>query len=726
MKKIFTLVLFVLISTIAFSQWPSGTTINVPVSTATGDQYMGFWTKSAIASDGNGGAIVTWYNNSTPYEIYAARINKNGVVQWSVTVCSSLGSNGRGNSTIISDNAGGAIVVWEDGRDPSARDIYGARLNASGSFVWGSGNGLAIATGGSDGNKYYPVLCSDGANGAIVSWTANISDGGDIYAKHVDASGTLSWGATGGLKVCNATNAQTWPAIASDGKGGAIISWEDWRNGSTNKDIYAKRINAGSATAWGGALGSIVCDTSGNQLLPVIIADGSSGAIIAWSDARLGGQRIYCQKVDSTGNMLWATNGNLIFTASSENVRMASNGAGGAYITWNTGANLASSNAGPQNIVAQLIDAAGTIKWAANGQAICTLSGTQWRPDIVSTVDGGAIIAWGDYRGPTIYSDLYAQKVDTLGPVWTPSGVAVSTPTCSQGAGHVALVNDGCGGAILAWMDRRNDGSCVVNDIYAQNINSDSTLGGISGTLGCAIVPPPIASFQSSDSSFCANDCISFTDLSSNAPTSWLWTFPGGTPATSTSQNPFVCYTNGGIYNVTLIVSNNGGSDTLTAGSLLVVTDAPPTPTISVVYDTLKCSYDPSYQTYQWYQNSTQIPGATESYYIATSSGNYNVSVTNEFGCSTAVGIVLGLKQSLATNNLRFTPNPVINELNVKGYLLSKKNKLMIFNLIGEEVYSEELNTYDRLINCKNLTPGIYFLQVTNELGSWIGKFVKE
>ena len=47
--------------------------------------------------------------------------------------------------------------------------------------------------------------------------------------------------------------------------------------------------------------------------------------------------------------------------------------------------------------------------------------------------------------------------------------------------------------------------------------------------------------FQASITSICSNDCISYTNLSANG-TSWQWSFPGGTPSTSTDQNPQVCY----------------------------------------------------------------------------------------------------------------------------------------------------------------------------------------
>ncbi|MCK5776066.1 MAG: T9SS type A sorting domain-containing protein, partial [Bacteroidales bacterium] len=57
---------------------------------------------------------------------------------------------------------------------------------------------------------------------------------------------------------------------------------------------------------------------------------------------------------------------------------------------------------------------------------------------------------------------------------------------------------------------------------------------------------------------------ISFTDLTTGVPTTWNWTFEGGTPASSTDQNPVVTYENNGTYTVILEVSNTNGSQELT------------------------------------------------------------------------------------------------------------------------------------------------------------------
>jgi PKD repeat protein len=82
---------------------------------------------------------------------------------------------------------------------------------------------------------------------------------------------------------------------------------------------------------------------------------------------------------------------------------------------------------------------------------------------------------------------------------------------------------------------------------------------------------PPFAYFTNAYTDACVNVPFVFSDASSNNPTSWSWSFPGGAPSTSTVQNPSVTFATAGIYTVSVIATNSVGSS------------APYTTTISVV-----------------------------------------------------------------------------------------------------------------------------------------------
>ncbi|HHZ64119.1 MAG TPA: DNRLRE domain-containing protein, partial [Flavobacteriales bacterium] len=91
------------------------------------------------------------------------------------------------------------------------------------------------------------------------------------------------------------------------------------------------------------------------------------------------------------------------------------------------------------------------------------------------------------------------------------------------------------------------------------------------------------ADFTSDFTLICPGDTVQFTDLTNNNPTFWQWSFPGGFPSSSNVQNPTVIYGSPGTYDVTLIVVNANGTDTLTKTSYITV--AVPTAMISGTFN---------------------------------------------------------------------------------------------------------------------------------------------
>lgn len=86
---------------------------------------------------------------------------------------------------------------------------------------------------------------------------------------------------------------------------------------------------------------------------------------------------------------------------------------------------------------------------------------------------------------------------------------------------------------------------------------------------------PPVANFSANPTTVIAGQSTQFTDLSTNGPTSWAWSFAGGTPASSTSQNPSAVYATPGTYDVSLIASNSSGSDTELKTAYITVVSVP-------------------------------------------------------------------------------------------------------------------------------------------------------
>ncbi len=89
--------------------------------------------------------------------------------------------------------------------------------------------------------------------------------------------------------------------------------------------------------------------------------------------------------------------------------------------------------------------------------------------------------------------------------------------------------------------------------------------------------PPPAANFAADLTTIYVGESVDFTDLSTNTPTSWQWTFEGGNPATSTFQNPTnITYNTAGTFDVTLTATNAYGSDTEVKTDYITVQVIPP------------------------------------------------------------------------------------------------------------------------------------------------------
>jgi len=426
-----------------------------PLCTAFNSQYS-----PTIVSDGAGGAIVTWYDfRGANGDIYVQRVNASGVPQWAangVALCTA--ASDQVYPVLVSDGAGGAIVVWTDYR-AGAVDIYARRVNAAGVPQWAV-DGVALSTAANV--QLYPAVISDGAGGAIAAWYDFRSGFDyDIYARRIDASGTQQWTANG-VALCTAFNDQLTPSLVSDGAGGAIVVWSDYRGGTG--DIYARRVNASGTPQWT-ADGVAICNAANSQAHPALVSDGAGGAIITWDDRRAGiNSDLYIQRVNAVGTPQWTANGTAISTATNdqEYPTVASDGAGGAIVAWED-----FRSGSDHDIFAQRVVATGSPQWTENGVSVALALFSTYFPTIVSDGAGGAILAWQDDRNGFDFSDVYMQRLNALGAAqWTPNGSLVSSASGYQM--DLELIADGAGGAIVTWGDERS--GFFNSHIYAERV----------------------------------------------------------------------------------------------------------------------------------------------------------------------------------------------------------------------------------------------------------------
>ncbi len=379
------------------------------------------------------------------------------------------------------DGASGMIVVWEDHRDSLATssDIYAQRVTSEGNVAAGwPVNGFAVCK--LAGAQTVPMLVSDDAGGAIVTWRDLRATPPAIYAQHILGTGAVdpAW-PTNGLLVCSAANSRNYAAIVSDGAGGAILAWQDNRDSLSGAfDLFAHHVLASGAVdpAWP-ANGLLVCSTVGfKYFYNTLVADGSGGALLAWGDYRSGTSwDMYASHVLATGTVDAAVpaNGTPVCTLAGDQIypALSTDGASGAYLAW-TDYRL---SPGDPRIYATRIKHNGTVylTWPANGIEVCGGPASfQYLPVIAWDGATGAIVAWDDYRSSTM-GQVFAQHVLSSASVdagWPANAVQISSTSLNN---NVEVVTpDGAGGAFVTWETYPTSGSFFPDYLSAGHLLS--------------------------------------------------------------------------------------------------------------------------------------------------------------------------------------------------------------------------------------------------------------
>ena len=467
----------------ALAEWPA---TGRELTAAIRDQQL-----PQITTDGSSGAIVAWQDSrDAKTTIFARRVLATGELDpaWPVDGLRVLGDvtalasefDGQTLPVIVSDGGGGAIIAWQDGRSQvTGLDIFAQHVLRSGVVdpAWPA-DGLGLCT--VRGDQQLPRIASDGTGGAIVTWMDGRSavTGPDIFAQHVLGSGVVdpNWPANGAA-LSTAPAAQSLPDIATDGAGGAIVTWQDLRTGTPDADIFAQHVKSSGVVdpAWP-ADGRALTLAPGTQVNPTIVADGLHGAIVAWEDARDGLNHIFAQHVTANGAIApgWAANGLAVSTASGGERQplIVSDGAApgavgsGAIVTWQDPRSGTSHDPFVHHILPTgSVDPA----WPVNGRALSASNAEETDASIVGDGLGGAIVAWEE--DPFVFVS-HVRASGQLDPTFPFGGQRVRSIASFQRA--PSLVAAGSGGAIVTWAD--NDPNRDAN-VFAMIVLTEATLG---------------------------------------------------------------------------------------------------------------------------------------------------------------------------------------------------------------------------------------------------------
>jgi gliding motility-associated-like protein len=158
-----------------------------------------------------------------------------------------------------------------------------------------------------------------------------------------------------------------------------------------------------------------------------------------------------------------------------------------------------------------------------------------------------------------------------------------ANPTTICAGGSATITANGAGGNgnyTYSWAPSGTGTSVTVTPTgtttYTVTISDNCGTPVATSTITITVAQPPTACILASDTAGCAPFCVNFTSCGSSA-VSWSWTFAGGTPSSSTQQNPSsVCFNTPGLYNVSLTLTSSAGCvGSTTSNSLIHVYPAP-------------------------------------------------------------------------------------------------------------------------------------------------------
>ncbi len=247
--------------------------------------------------------------------------------------------------------------------------------------------------------------------------------------------------------------------------------------------------------------------------------------------------------------------------------------------------------------------------------------------------------------------------------------------------------------------------TALRNNLWTENNLLATGVSDASVPMDCA----PVADFFPEDDHLCYGETITLYDNSFNGTaTSWSWEIEGGSPSTSTDQNPVVTFNESGWHQVSLTVSNAEGTDSKTiTKSIFVENDFSE---ISGIYmDDLE-SYG-SGNIYDFYPSADNAEENTDLAFVVLSGGTVNVAewqLTDDFGFSGSQSLMLNAYQ---TNG------------GMKDYFLTPSYDL---SLVNGGFFTFKFATAASTSDLEEMTETIKVYSSTNCGDSWVQRLTIE
>ena len=467
----------------------------------------------AISTQADGSAIVTGLFEGTVTfgsttlssaggnDIFVAKVDASGSYVWATRAGSGDDDAGYGvsaladGSAIVTGQFEGDVAFGSTTLSSAGYDVFVAKINASGSFVW------ATKAGGTSTDKaWYVRTLADGSailtgffQGTATFGSRTLTSTGgsaDIFVAKVDASGSFVWATQAG----GTTNTDEGVGVSTLADGSTIVTGvfegpatfgDTTLTGTGDSDIFVAKIDPSGSFSWvtqaGGTDEDEAFRTStladGSAIVEGYFTDVASFGPFTLTSA--GEEDYFVAKVDSSGTFLWATRAGGTGDDGTESWGVSALVDGSAIVSgsFQNTADFGSTtltSAGDFDVFVAKVDSSGSFLWATQGGG----SGEDKGWDVGTLADGSAIVA-GTFNGTATFgsSTLTSFRADAF-------AVKVVSPSAAPGS---VTATAGSGQATVSWAVPVYSGGAAITSYTATASPGGSTCTATAPSTNCTI-----------------------------------------------------------------------------------------------------------------------------------------------------------------------------------------------------------------------------------------------
>jgi len=189
----------------------------------------------AVRSTANNFLVVyeSWDNYPTNWDIRGTRVTTDGAILDTNSIPIAVWTDNQMRPEVGANDAGDYFVAWQDWRN-SNWDIYGARVTGGGTIL--DSSGIAICT--SPGNQTLPVVSYDGTYYIVIWQDLRDSTDWQLYGAQINSSGTV----ISTYEVCMQLGSQFTPELTRGNNDQLLLTYSGWTDSINSHDAKTMRI----------------------------------------------------------------------------------------------------------------------------------------------------------------------------------------------------------------------------------------------------------------------------------------------------------------------------------------------------------------------------------------------------------------------------------------------------------------------------------------------------